>query len=258
MVPCTAVRSVDLNCDLGESFGAYVLGDDASLLRFVTSANVACGIHAGDPSVLRRTIRLARLANVSVGAHPGFSDLVGFGRREMLIAPDDLEDLVLYQIAAVAGIARAEGATLRHVKPHGALYNMAARDSRLARAVARAIVAFDASLRLFAPAGSALEGEGAKAGLRVVREGFIDRQYEHDGTLTPRSIPGAVLTDPADIIQRAVQIVQEASVTSRTGEPVRLEAETLCIHGDSPGAAALAHQLREALRRDGISVQSPE
>jgi UPF0271 protein len=251
------VRPVDLNCDLGESFGAYVLGDDASLLCSVTSANVACGIHAGDPSVLRRTIRLAKAADVAIGAHPGYPDLVGFGRREMAIPPDDLEDLVLYQIAAVAGMARVEGAILRHVKPHGALYNMAARDSRLARAIARAVVAFDASLRLYVPSGSALEREGGEAGLQLVREAFIDRLYEADGTLTPRGWPGAVLTDPADIIQRAIRMVRDAMVISRTGEPVRLAAETLCIHGDTLGAARLARDLREALRREGILVQSP-
>lgn len=176
----------------------------------------------------------------------------------MVIPPDEVEDLVLYQIAAVAGIACAEGATLRHVKPHGALYTMAARDSRLARAVTKAVVAFDASLRLYAPSGSALESEAGEAGLRVVREGFIDRLYEPDGTLTPRGTPGAVLTDPADIIQRAIRIVRDALVISRTGEPVRLVAETLCIHGDTQGAATLAHDLRVALAREGIAVQSPE
>lgn len=248
---------VDLNSDLGESFGAYSLGDDEGMLRHVSSANVACGFHAGDPSVLRRTLRLVTAAGVAVGAHPSFPDLQGFGRRDMSIPPEQVEDLVLYQVAAVAGVARAEGARLRHVKPHGALYNKAALDPLLARAIASAVAAFDTTLFLYAPAGSALEAAGRTAGLRVVREAFADRQYEADGTLTPRLTPGAVLGTNVDVVARAVGMVTRGQVVARTGETIDLQAETLCIHGDTPGATEFASRLGRALRAAGIIVEHP-
>ena len=245
---------VDLNADVGESYGAYVVGDDDALFASLTSASVAAGFHAGDPRVLRRTIRLARQHGVSVGAHPGFPDLVGFGRREMNLSPDDAEDLVLYQIAAVAGVAQSEGVRLQHVKPHGALYNMAAAERGLAAAIARAVRAFDASLILFGPPGSALLDAGRAAGLRVAAEAFADRAYQRDGTLAPRSTSGSVLTDPSAVASRAVRMVVEGVVTAIDGTIVPIAAETLCVHGDTPGAGQLAASLRGGLEAAGITV----
>ena len=182
--------TIDLNCDMGESFGAYTIGADAEVMPSISSANVACGYHGGDPAVMRRTVRLAREAGVAVGAHPGFQDLAGFGRREMSLAPQEIEDIVLYQIGALAAIAQSERVRLQHVKAHGALYNMAAKDRALADAIARAVAAFDRSLILFGLPGSELIRAGAACGLRVAAEGFADRAYEPDGSLTPRSLRG--------------------------------------------------------------------
>jgi len=245
---------IDLNADVGESFGAYAIGDDEALLAAVTSASVAAGFHAGDPGVLRRTIRLARGSGVALGAHPGFQDLAGFGRREMGVSPSDAEDLVLYQIAAVAGIARSEGARLQHVKPHGALYNMAATDPGLAEAIARAVRAFDPSLILFGLPGSALLAAGRSAGLRVAAEGFADRAYRRDGTLAPRSMPDSVISDPAAVVSRAVRMVVDGVVTAIDGTIVPIVADTLCVHGDTPGAGRLAASLRTGLEAAGINV----
>jgi UPF0271 protein len=246
---------IDLNADVGESFGAYAIGDDEALLASVTSASIAAGFHAGDPGVLRRTIRLARGHGVALGAHPGFQDLAGFGRREMRVSPTDAEDLVLYQIAAVAGIAQSEGARLQHVKPHGALYNMAATDPGLAEAIARAVRAFDPSLVLFGLPGSALLAAGRSAGLRVAAEGFADRAYMRDGTLAPRSLPDSVMSDPAEVISRALRIVVDGLVTAIDGTVVPIVADTLCVHGDTPGAGRLAASLRTGLEAAGIKVR---
>ena len=246
---------IDLNADVGESFGAYAIGDDEALLASVTSASVAAGFHAGDPGVLRRTIRLARGRGVNLGAHPGFQDLAGFGRREMRVSPNEAEDLVLYQIAAVAGIAQSEGARLQHVKPHGALYNMAATDPGLAEAIARAVRAFDPSLVLFGLPGSALLAAGRSAGLRVAAEGFADRAYRRDGTLAPRSMPDSVISDPAEVVSRAVRMVVDGVVTAIDGTVVPIVADTLCVHGDTPGAGRLAASLRTGLEAAGINVR---
>jgi len=245
---------VDLNCDMGESFGAWTMGRDAEALRNVTSANIACGYHAGDPGVMRRTVRAAHAAGVAIGAHPGLPDLGGFGRREMHVSPAEIEDMVLYQIGALAAIAAAEGTRLRHVKPHGALYNMAARNERLAAAIARSVAAFDRDLLLFGLAGSALLAEGRAAGLRVASEGFADRAYEPDGSLTPRSRPDAVLDDPALVVRRAVRMVTEGRVTATDGSEVTLLVDTLCTHGDTPGAQALVQRLRAGLEASGIAI----
>ena len=246
---------IDLNADVGESFGAYAIGDDEALLASVTSASVAAGFHAGDPGVLRRTIRLARGRGVALGAHPGFQDLAGFGRREMRVSPNDTEDLVLYQIAAVAGIAQSEGARLQHVKPHGALYNMAATDPGLAEAIARAVRAFDPSLVLFGLPGSALLAAGRSAGLRVAAEGFADRAYRRDGTLAPRSMADSVISDPAEVVSRAVRMVVDGVVTAIDGTVVPIVADTLCVHGDTPGAGRLAASLRTGFEAAGIHVR---
>jgi 5-oxoprolinase (ATP-hydrolysing) subunit A len=246
---------IDLNSDVGESYGAYRLGADAEVMRSISSANVACGYHAGDPGVMRRTVRLARDAGVSVGAHPGFPDLVGFGRRELRASAREVEDMVLYQIGALAAIARAEGVALGHVKAHGALYNMAARDRALADAIARAIVAFDSALVLFGLPGSELLRAGEAAGLSVASEGFADRAYLPDGSLAPRSQDGSVIDEPEEVVRRSMKMVTEGRVTAVDGSELSLTVHTLCVHGDTPGAHELARRLREGLERHGIAIR---
>jgi len=245
---------IDLNSDVGESFGAWRLGADAPVIRSITSANVACGYHAGDPGVMRATVRLAREAGVSVGAHPGYPDLGGFGRREMKVTPRDVEDMVLYQVGALAAIAASEGVKLAHVKAHGALYNQAARDRALAEAIARAVRAFDPALVLFGLPGSELLSAGEAAGLRVAAEGFADRAYDADGSLAPRSDPGAVIHDPSEVVRRSLRMVRDGQVTARDGSEVRFRVDTLCTHGDTPGAQNLTRLLREGLEREGVAV----
>lgn len=247
---------IDLNADVGESFGPYVIGHDEELLRSVTSANVAAGVHGGDPSVLRATIRLARAHGVAVGVHPGLPDRAGFGRREMAVSPAEAEDLVLYQLAAVGGVARAEGVGLQHVKPHGALFHMAARRADLADAIARAVTAFDASLILFGPAGSELLHVGRSRGLRVAAEVFADRAYQSDGMLVSRRLPGSVIDDPGTVVNRAIRMVKDRTVLAVDGGLVRLDADTICVHGDTPGAGILAAQLRRGLEQAGVTVKA--
>lgn len=248
---------IDLNADLGESFGRWTLGNDAELLKSVTSANVACGFHAGDPAVMRETVRLAKQAGVAVGAHPALPDLVGFGRRAMAVTAREAEDLVLYQIGALAAIAAAERVRLQHVKPHGALYNMAVRDRALADGIARAVVSFDKSLLLFALPGSELQHAGEAAGLRVLTEGFADRAYEPDGSLTPRTRPGSVIDNAADVIARAVRMARDGIVRASNGTDITMRVDTICTHGDTPGSHELTRQLRAALEAAGITVQAP-
>ena len=245
---------LDLNADVGESFGAYKLGQDASLMRVISSANVACGFHAGDPGVMRETVVLARQHNVAVGVHPGFPDLVGFGRREMRATAREVEDLVVYQIGALAAVAATQGLRLQHVKPHGALYNMAVRDGALADAIARAAVAVDPTLILFGLPGSELIAAGQRAGLRTAREGFADRAYQADGTLAPRHLPDAVIEDPDTVVKRAVAMARERAVTAIDGSRIPLEIETICVHGDTPGAALLASRVRDALIDAGVMI----
>ncbi len=246
---------IDLNADVGESFGAYAIGHDAGLMKSITSANIAAGFHAGDPSVLRATIRRAKLHGVAVGAHPSFPDLAGFGRREMHMSPHEVEDLVLYQIAAVAGVAHVEGLSLQHVKPHGALYNMAARDATLASAIARAVAAFSPSLILLGLPGSELLKAGKAAGLRVAAEVFADRAYEPDGSLASRKKLGAIIDDVDAVVARSVRMVKEGTVVAVDGSIVHVSAETICVHSDTPGADELAMKLRDGLRAAGISVK---
>ena len=248
---------VDLNCDVGESFGRYALGDDEGVLPHVTSANVACGFHAGDPVIMRRTVRLALRLGVAVGAHPGFPDLGGFGRRELQAGPDEVEAMVLYQVAALAGIAEAEGGRLAHVKPHGALYNMAARDRRLAGAIARGVAAAGRELLLVGLSGSHLLDAGRAAGLGVASEAFADRAYEATGALRSRALPGAVIGDPAAAVAQVLQMVRDGAVTAVTGESVAVRADTICMHGDTPGAAPLAAAVRAGLEAAGVAVAAP-
>jgi UPF0271 protein len=245
---------IDLNADVGESFGAYTLGHDADLIPLITSANVACGFHAGDPGVMRATVALARQHGVAVGAHPGFPDLVGFGRREITATPEEVEDAVAYQIGALAGIAATEGLRLQHVKPHGALYNMAARDAALADAIARATASVDRSLILLGLPGSQLVAAGRRAGLRTASEAFADRAYQADGALVPRRHTGAVIEDADTVVRRAIVMAREHAVIAADGTRVAIEVDTICVHGDTPGAAALARRIREALADARIEV----
>lgn len=249
---------IDLNCDMGESFGRYALGNDAAMLRIVTSANIACGMHAGDPRVMRQTVQAAIAAGVAVGAHPGYPDLQGFGRRAMTMAPEDLEAALIYQLGALAGFARVTGLPakgLTHVKPHGALYNAAARDETVAQAVARAIAAFDPTLIVVTLPNSALVEAARSLGLPVAREGFADRAYQKDGTLVPRSQPGAVIHNPVVAANRAAQMVTEGKVTAITGEVIDLQIDTLCVHGDTQDAPQIAQTLRETLQKASVEIR---
>ena len=245
---------VDLNADMGESFGAYKLGQDALLMPAITSASVACGFHAGDPGVMRETVALARQHHVSIGAHPGFPDLVGFGRRDIRATPREVEDLVVYQIGALAAVAATQGMRLQHVKAHGALYNMAVRDAALADAIARATAAVDRTLILFGLPKSELVAAGQRAGLRTAREGFADRGYRPDGTLTPRHEPGAVIEDLETVVSRAVSMARDHVVTAIDGSQIALDIDTICVHGDTPGAAMLASRMRQALGDAGVRL----
>ena len=245
---------IDLNSDLGESFGPWPMGQDAALMDSISSANVACGFHAGDPGAMRATIALAREKGVAIGAHPGFQDLVGFGRREMKATPAEIEDLVLYQVSALAGMASAQGVRLQHVKAHGALYNMACRDRALADAIAKAVAAFDRSLILFGLPNSELLCAGVAAGLSVAAEVFADRAYDPDGSLTPRTKPGSVIHDTPKVVERAIKMVRDKQVIAVDGSTISLKADTICLHGDTPGAADHARAVRRGLEAAGIEV----
>jgi len=246
---------VDLNADIGESLDISA-GSDERLLVTITSGNIACGFHAGDSSAMRDTVRAAFRAGVSIGAHPGFPDREGFGRREMSLMPAEIVDVVLAQLRALHAIAVEEGAALRHVKPHGALYNMSVRRVDIADAIASAVRSFDGDLRLIGLPGSELLAAGARRGLRVAAEGFADRAYEPDGSLTPRHVPGAVLSDSAIAAARAVRMVRDRHVIARDGSTVPLQIDTICVHGDTPGAADMAAAVRAALERAGIDIKA--
>jgi 5-oxoprolinase (ATP-hydrolysing) subunit A len=245
---------IDLNADLGESFGAWRLGDDEALLSIVTSANIACGFHAGDPLTIRRACAAAVARGVSIGAQVSYRDLAGFGRREMEVPADELAAEVLYQIAALDGIARTEGGRVGYVKAHGALYNRAARDPVQAAALVGAIREYDAALPLLTLPGSAAATAATAAGLGVVAEAFADRAYAADGTLLPRGRPGAVLSDPALVAARAVALVISGAVESANGKQITIDARSVCIHGDTPGAVALARAVRRALEEAGARL----
>ncbi len=246
---------VDLNADVGEVADAADIGD-AALLPHVTSANIACGFHAGNPHVMRATVELARGLGVAIGAHPGFADLEGFGRREIRLSTREVEDLVLDQVRALAAVASANSVRLQHVKPHGALYNMAARDRSLADAIARAVKALDPSLILVGLAGSALVSAAEGIGLRAAGEGFADRAYRADGTLVPRSEPDAVLHDRKAVVDQALQLVAEGVIVTSTVGQTRIRVDTICIHGDTPDAATLAAELRVALVAAGVTPRA--
>jgi UPF0271 protein len=247
---------IDLNCDLGESFGAYRIGADEEILPFVTSASVACGFHAGDPGTMRRTVAAAVARGVAVGAHPGLPDLQGFGRREKEVSADEVYEMVVYQVGALRGFTAAAGVELQHVKPHGALYNLAAARRALADAVARAVRDVDPGLVLFGLAGSHLVAAGREAGLRTAAEAFADRGYTPDGSLLPRSHPSAVVSDPEEVVRRALAMAGEGVVRAVDGRAITLEAQTLCVHGDTPGAAELARRLRHSLTAARVEVRA--
>lgn len=242
---------INLNADLGESFGAWRMGDDAALLQVIGSANIACGFHAGDPVVMRETVRLAVANGVSLGAHPAFPDLQGFGRRVMQLSPKELEATILYQVGALQAMAAAEGGRVSHVKPHGALNNMACADEAMATTVARAVKALDRELILLAPAHSALERAGEAAGLRVAREVFADRRYQADGQLTPRSQPGAVLHGAQDCVQHVLRMLQAGGIVTADGQRLPTRIDSICVHGDGPGAVEAARAIRAALEAAG-------
>ena len=245
---------VDLNCDMGESFGAYKLGYDEDILDFVTSANIACGFHAGDPVTMRRTVQLALQKNVGIGAHPGLPDLVGFGRRVIDISPQDAYDLVIYQIGALYGFVKAEGGKLQHVKPHGALYNMAAQNLSLSEAIAEAVYKMDPELILFGLAGSELINAGKKIGLHCASEVFSDRTYQQDGALTSRGNPDALVTDHTVAVNQVLRMVKEGKVHSLQGVDISIDADTICIHGDGENALSYAQYLSSALKAANIKV----
>ncbi len=251
-----AADAIDLNCDVGEGFGAWPPAADDALVPLVSSANVACGFHASDPQLMRRTVRLAKRHGVAVGAHPSFPDRVGFGRRMLAATPEEIEDDVVYQVGALLGCCRAEGVPLVHVKPHGALDNAAATDPAVARAIVAAVRAVDPSLWLVCLAGSVLAREGRAAGLRCVEEAFADRGYARDGTLLPRGAPGALVTDPAAVAERVSRLAREGIVRAADGTELEVAARTVCVHGDTPGAVDVARAIRARLDRDGVVVRS--
>ncbi len=245
-------KIIDFNCDLGESFGTYKLGFDEQLMPYISSANIACGFHAGDPVWMERTVRLTEEAGVAIGAHPGLPDLMGFGRREIQVAPEELRSYIIYQVGALQAFTGKK--RLQHVKPHGALYNMGAVDREIARAVAEAVREVDADLILVGLAGSAWIESGRQAGLRVASEVFADRALNPDGSLVPRNQPGAVIRDTKKVIAASLKMVTEGKATAINGREIPLRADTICLHGDTEGAVALARNLREAMEAAGVKV----
>ena len=253
----TSEKSIDINCDMGESFGAWRMGDDDAIMPLVSSANIACGFHGGDPATIRRTVKLAMDARVAIGAHPSLPDLMGFGRRTMRISAQDMYDYVLYQAGAVGAFVRAAGGRLHHVKCHGALYNMAATDTSLAGAMADAVKALGPGVMLYALAGSRMVEAAAQTGVPVVEEAFADRSYQPDGTLTPRGAAGAMIEDAEQAVRQAIGMVQRGMVATAGGGNYRLRPGTICLHGDQPGALRFAIALRAALQQSGIVVKAP-
>lgn len=250
------MAKVDLNCDMGESFGNYVCGMDADVVPHISSANVACGFHASDPLVMEKTVALCKKSGVRIGAHPGFPDLVGFGRRQMQVSADELRTMVIYQVGALKTFCDAAGVKLQHVKPHGAMYNMAGKDENMARAICEGVHAVDPSLILLGLSGSKLVEAAKKVGLRAAREVFADRAYEEDGSLVARSKPGAMITDEDEAIARVVSMVTEHKVKAITGKDIPIEADSICLHGDSPKAVLFAEKISAVLKAAGVEIAS--
>lgn len=249
-----AIYRVDLNSDLGESFGHYTLGMDEKVIPLISSANVACGYHASDPVVMETTVALAKAAGVEVGAHPGFPDLMGFGRRNLNVTPEEAKAYVLYQLGALYGFCKAQGVAIQHVKPHGALYNMAAKDYALARAVCAGIKEFDPGLIVLALSGGQLVKAALDLGLPVAREVYADRAYEEDGNLVDRRKEGAMITDEQEAIRRVARMVKEKKVTAVTGKDIPIEADSVCVHGDGAKALAFVEKIREVFAEEGIEI----
>lgn len=246
---------VDLNCDMGESFGPYTIGNDVELMNYATSVNIACGFHGGDPRIMRQTVALALSKNVGIGAHPGLQDLIGFGRRDMDITPQEAYDLVVYQIGALYGVVKAEGGVMQHVKPHGALYNMAAKDPAIAKAVAEAVYKVNPDLILFALSGSELLKAGNKAGLKTASEVFADRTYCNDGTLTNRREKNALIHDSKKAIKQVTDMITKSTVQSIQGTTVDIQADTVCLHGDGENAVQFARTISTGLQSNDIKIQ---
>lgn len=249
------MNKIDINCDMGESFGAYTIGRDHEIMPYITSANIACGFHAGDPEVMKKTVHLAVEHGVKIGAHPGFRDLEGFGRRNMALSPAEIYSLVVYQIGALQAFVSIEGTALRHVKPHGALYNMAASNEELAFAVASAVKDVDSSLVLYGLAGSELIKAGQKAGLQTANEVFADRTYTPEGLLTPRRLPNALIETSEEAVAQVIRMVKEKKVRATNGEDVTIQADTVCIHGDGAHALSFAQLIKTKLQEEAIAVR---
>lgn len=247
---------IDLNCDMGESFGRYTIGADDQIISSITSANIACGFHAGDPATMRKTVRLALDHSVSIGAHPGLDDLSGFGRRNISISPQEVYDLVVYQVGALYGFVLAEGAVLKHVKPHGALYNMAAVNRVLAEAIAEAVYKINPELILYGLSGSEMIRAGEKFGLKTASEVFADRTYQEDGTLTPRNRENALIENGNTAISQVLKMVIEQKVLATSGLEVQITADTVCIHGDGENSVAFAKEITKALHEHDVEVKA--
>lgn len=250
------MKKIDMNSDLGESFGAYKIGCDDKVIPLISSANVACGWHAGDSGVMAKTVRLAAEAGIAVGAHPGYPDLVGFGRRNMNVSPADMKTYIMYQVGALNAFCKAEGIAMQHVKPHGAMYNMAAKDAKLADAICEGIAKVDDGLILMGLSGSEMQRSAEKYGLRFASEVFADRAYEEDGSLVARTKPGAVITDENEAVSRVVEMVKYSTVTALTGKKIEIKADSVCVHGDNEHALLFVEKIRKALSENGIEITS--
>jgi len=248
---------IDINCDLGESYGQFRVGHDREVMPYITSANIACGFHAGDPMVMAQTVNLAKQYKVTVGAHPGYPDLMGFGRRDMTLTKEEVKNYIIYQVGALQAFARVVGVKLEHIKPHGALYNMAADDEALSKAIIEAVDSIDTKIILFALSKSKTAKMAAEAGLRVACEVFADRAYNPDGSLASRKVPGAIIEDPKVVIERAIKMVKNGTVVAINGAVVGLgKVHTICVHGDTPTAVELVKSLKKGLIDAGIEVTS--
>lgn len=246
---------IDMNCDLGESYGAFKIGNDEKIMPHITSANIACGFHAGDPMIMAQTVNLAKKHGVAVGAHPGYPDLLGFGRREMRLTLEEIKNYTIYQVSALQGFAKIAGLNLQHVKPHGALYNTAAKDEETSRGIVDAVKALDSSLIIFAPPKSVLAKTATNAGLRVAYEFFADRAYDADGTLVSRKQPNSIITNPSTVLERTLKVIREGKVLAANGETVTLgKVHTICVHGDTPTAIKLTEVLKKELVKSGVEV----
>jgi len=249
---------IDLNCDLGESFGIYSIGNDAEIMKYVTSVNIACGFHAGDPEIMDKTVKMALENGVAIGAHPGFDDLAGFGRREMKISSQALHALIIYQVGALKAFVESQGGKLQHVKPHGALYNMASRDDQMAMTIAKAVYSVDPKLILMGLAGSSLTRAGRTMGLKVAEEFFADRRYDEQMKLVSRQVPNAVIKDIPDSLDQCLDMIKNNQVVTINGNRKSVSGDTICIHGDNAHGIELAKKLRYMLQENGINIQSLE